>query len=68
MVSNPVTEKRSKHIDIRYHYIRQEVVDGKVELFFIAGAENPADLLTKPLGKIKFTKFREQFGLHFYSA
>jgi len=49
MASNPVMEPRSKHIDIRYHEIRESVVKGNVELFFIDGAVNPADLLTKNL-------------------
>ena len=57
MASNPVTEPRSKHIDIRYHRIRESVAKGKVELFFIDGAENPADLLTKNLPREKFVKF-----------
>jgi hypothetical protein len=63
--SNPVQEKRSKHIDIRYHYVRQCIEDGKVSLYFVEGAENPADMLTKNLGHIKFLKFRGQLGIEF---
>ena len=65
MSSNPVTEARSKHIDIRFHYIRQVVEEGKVEVFFIDGNDNPADMFTKNLGHIKFNKFRAQLGLVF---
>ena len=65
IASNPVTEKRSKHIDIRYHYIREVVGKGLVELYFIPGEDNPADLLTKNLGRIKFQKFRALLGLEF---
>jgi hypothetical protein len=36
-----------------------------VEVYFIKGEENPADLLTKNLGHIKFQKFRAMFGLEF---
>ena len=54
MASNPITEPRSKHIDIRYHGIRESIANGKVELFFINGAENPTDLLTKNLPHEKF--------------
>ena len=68
MASNPVTEPRSKHIDIRYHGIRELVAKGKVELYFIDGAENPADLLTKNLPREKFAKFRAQLGLQFPSG
>ena len=64
--SNPVTERRSKHIDIRYHYIRELIEDKKVEVFYISTDENPADLFTKNLGRIKFLKFRGMLGLRFY--
>ncbi len=63
MASNPVTEAHSKHIDIRYHYIRQIIEEEKIEVFFIDGSKNPAD--TKNLGHIKFYKFRGQLGLEF---
>ena len=68
MASNPVTEPRSKHINIHYHGIRESVAKGNVELFFIDGAENPANLLTKNLPRKKFTKFRAQLGLQFPSG
>ena len=65
IASNPVTEKQSKHINIRYHYIREVVGKGLVELYFIPGEDNPADMLTKNLGQIKFHKFRAQLGFEF---
>ena len=68
LASNPVQEKRIKHIDLRYHYIREVIHSKKIELFFLEGSENPADLFTKNLGRIKFQKFREQLGLEFYSS
>jgi hypothetical protein len=68
LASNPVQEKRIKHIDLRYHFIHDVVASKKIELFFVEGAQNPADLFTKNLGRIKFLKFREQLGLEFYSA
>ena len=68
MASNPVTEPHSKHIDIRYHGIRELVAKGKVELYFIDDAENPTDLLTKYLPREKFVKFRAQLGLQFPSG
>jgi hypothetical protein len=66
IASNPVTEKRSKHIDIRFHYIRKVINDKLVELYFIDGENNPADMLTKNLGRIKFQKFRGMIGLEFF--
>ena len=63
--SNPVQEKRSKHIDIRYHYVRQCIEEGHVTLYFVEGAENPTDMFTKNLGHVKFLKFRGQLGIKF---
>ena len=65
IASNPVTEKRSKHIDIRFHYIREVIERKLAEVFFIDGDKNPADLLTKNLGSVKFLLFRPEYGLHF---
>ena len=66
IASNPVTEKRSKHIDIRYHYIREVIERKLAEVFFIDGDKNPADLLTKNLGSVKFLLFRPEYGLRFF--
>jgi len=41
--------RRSKHIDVRYHYIREKYEQGHFELEFVSGKENPADLFTKAL-------------------
>ena len=65
ITSNPVTEKQSKHIDIHYHYIREVVEQKFTEFFFINGDKNPADLLTKNLGSVKFQSFQPEYGLHF---
>jgi len=46
IASNAITEKRSKHIDIHFHYIREVINKGLVTLYFIDGEKNPADLLT----------------------
>ena len=65
LASNPAQEKRTKHIDIRYHHICECVEDKKIILEFVNGDENPANLFTKNLGWIKFYKFCEQLGLIF---
>jgi hypothetical protein len=61
--SNPVTEKCSKHINIRYHYIWELVETNVVRLLYIQGMDNPADILTKNLGHTKFSTFRPKLGL-----
>ena len=54
---NPVHRKRSRHINIRYHFIRQNVDEGIVKLEYIPTAKNIADMFTKPLPKSKLTEF-----------
>ena len=54
---------RSKHIDIKYHYIWDMVQQGAVRLDYIGTHEQVADILTKPLGKVKFLTFRESLGI-----
>ena len=68
IASNPVQERRTKHIDIRYHYIRSCVEEEKVDLYFIDGVYNPADMFTKNLGHEKFLRFRDHLGLVFRSS
>ena len=60
---NPAVERRTKHIDIRYHYIREQYEEKVVEPFHVAGEENPADLFTKSLPVVKVEKFRSKIGL-----
>ena len=65
IASNAVIEPRTKHIDIRYHYIHEVYNKEIVDVFYIDGNDNPADIFTKNLGAVKFLKFRSQLGLHF---
>nr|GEX70703.1 retrovirus-related Pol polyprotein from transposon TNT 1-94 [Tanacetum cinerariifolium] len=48
---NNVQHSRSKHIDIRYHFIKEQVKNGVIELYFINTEYQLADLFTKALGK-----------------
>ena len=60
---NPVFHDRSKHIDIRCHFIRDCVQCGVVKLQCTPAGEQVADILTKALGKTKFVYFREKMGM-----
>ena len=51
-----VQHKRSKHIKLRYHYIRQLVREGVVKVKYHPTQFQPADLLTKPLGRELFAR------------
>ena len=54
---NPVQHQRSKHIDIRYHFIRSEILSKTVNVKYVTSEENLSDLLTKPITRFKIGKF-----------
>ena len=49
LTRNASLHRRSKHIDVRFHYIREQYESGKFNLEFVSGKNNPADLFTKAL-------------------
>lgn len=63
LCKNPVYHDRSKHIDTRYHYIRESVENGRIIVEHVASEEQLADILTKPLGRVKFIEMRSKIGL-----
>ncbi|CAI5780530.1 Retrovirus-related Pol polyprotein from transposon TNT 1-94 [Podarcis lilfordi] len=54
---------RTKHIGVKYHYIRQMIQDGLVELSYCSTQEMTADILTKPLPRESFQNLRVKLGL-----
>ena len=58
LAKNPVNHKRSKHISIKYHFIREKVANKIIELSYIPSNDNVSDMLTKPVTKVKLRKFR----------
>ena len=60
---NPVSHDRSKHIDTRFHFLRECVEDERVEVEFIGTNGQLADILTKALGRAKFQELREEIGV-----
>ena len=58
LAKNPVNHQRSKHIDIKYHFIRSEIQAGTVKLEYVPTEENVADIFTKPATKVKLEKFK----------
>ena len=55
--------ERTKHIDTRYHYIRECVSEGVVDVEYVSSDEQLADILTKPLARIRFAEMRRKFGV-----
>ena len=55
---NPVQHQRSKHIDIKYHFIRNEIQKGIVNLLYVPTDQNWADMFTKPITRPKLQIFQ----------
>ncbi|GKB63238.1 retrovirus-related pol polyprotein from transposon TNT 1-94 [Tanacetum coccineum] len=60
---NPVEHSRTKHIDVRYHFIKEQVERGIVELFFVGTEYQLADLFTKALSKDRFKYLVRRLGM-----
>ncbi|GJX02545.1 retrovirus-related pol polyprotein from transposon TNT 1-94 [Tanacetum coccineum] len=61
--NNPVLNFRTKHIDIRYHFIRDHILKGDIELHFVPIDLQLADIFTKPLAEPSFTRLVAELGM-----
>ena len=52
-----------KHIDIRYHFIKDHVLNGNIELIFVPSAGEITDVFTKALEETKFNGFLNKMGM-----
>lgn len=66
LAKNPIFHARTKHIEVQHHFIRECVLEGELKLcHIIPTSEQPADMLTKHLGRIKFHQHQSFIGLKF---
>ena len=63
MSKNPIMHSNTKHIPIKYHYIREQVSQKAVRLEYIDTKEQIADIFTKPLPKEAFEHLRQKMGV-----
>nr|GEW02387.1 retrovirus-related Pol polyprotein from transposon TNT 1-94 [Tanacetum cinerariifolium] len=64
---NNVQRSRSKHIDIRYHFIKEQVENGVIELYFINTEYHLVDLFTKALGKDRIEFLINKLGMRSFT-
>ena len=63
MTKNPQFHGRAKHIDIKHHFIREQVSRGTVQLEYCPTTDMTADILTKGLSRETFVKLRAKTGV-----
>ncbi|GMF32514.1 unnamed protein product [Phytophthora lilii] len=68
LAKNPEFHKRTKHIDIRYHFVREKVEDGQVVLQYCSTKDMKADLMTKPITAVQFISLRSKLGIQALST
>jgi hypothetical protein len=63
LAKNPEFHKRTKHIDIRYHFVREKVESGQVALQYCPTQDMLADIMTKPIAAPQFAALRTKLGI-----
>jgi hypothetical protein len=69
LADNPVEHSRTKHIDIRHHFLRDHQQKGDIDIFHISTENQLADIFTKPLDEKAFCRLRSELNvLHVFYA
>ena len=63
LAKNPVLHDRSKHIDVKFHFLKDCVDGGQVVIEFVKTGRQLADVLTKPLRRLRLTELKEMVGM-----
>ncbi|GKB33721.1 hypothetical protein Tco_0873122 [Tanacetum coccineum] len=64
---NNVQHSRSKHIDIRFHFIKEHVENGVIELYFVNTEYQLADIFTKALGRERIEFLINKLGMRSFT-
>ena len=67
LAKNPVFHAKTKHVDVKYHFIREVIEDKQIQLVKVHTIENPVDLLTKGLPRKSFAHCCEFLGVGWLS-
>ena len=60
---NPVQHSRTKHIEVRHHFLRDHMQKGDIQLEFVGTDQQLADIFTKPLSEDRFVSIRRELGM-----
>jgi hypothetical protein len=63
LIKNPMLHGQSKHIEVKYHLVRESAENGGIKVELIRSEEQLGDILIKSLGRVKFMELRTKIGL-----
>ena len=61
--NNPIQHSRTKHIEIRHYFLRDNVANGNILLRYVQSEDQLADIFTKPLNEITFNRLRGELNV-----
>jgi hypothetical protein len=64
LAKNPIAHGRSKHIETKFHFLRDQVSKGRIKLVYCKTEDQIADVLTKPLKIERFKVMRKLLNMH----
>jgi hypothetical protein len=63
LANNPVSHSRTKHIDIRHHFLRYHETKGDIKICHVTTEKQLADIFTKPLDESRFCALRSELNI-----
>ena len=63
LTKNQIQHSKTKHIEIRHHFIRDHIQKGDIKIMFVKTENQLADLFTKPLARDRFNELRTELGI-----
>jgi tetrahydromethanopterin S-methyltransferase subunit H len=63
LANNPVSHSRTKHIDIRHHFLRDHKAKGDIEIHHVSTEKQLVDIFTKPLDESRFYALRSEVNI-----
>ena len=68
LTKNQILHDRSEHIDVKFHFLKDCVDGGQIIIEFVEIGQQLADVLIKPLGRLRLTELKEMIGMEGYKG
>ena len=63
LANNPISPSRTKHIDIRHHFLRDHETKGDIKIYHMSTEKQLADIFTKSLDELRFCALRSELNI-----